>query len=235
MGSIEEVIEDYMPLVKNIASKFNVSNIGMEYDDLVSVGTIGLMDAYNKYSADKGSKFSTYATLRVRSYIIDEIRKLSPITRTDMDKIKKYNECVDSLSIELQRSPKSIEIANKLGVTQKDIKSIEHSLSILNTLSVDSLIESTETNIINLSEVIEGDIISPSDLVLEEEKINILANCIKELDEREQIILSLYYYEELTLKEVGLVLGLSESRVCVLHNKTLKKLKKIIEGKNYKM
>lgn len=225
MDGMEQVILDNIPLVKNIASKFNIYNIGIDYDDLVSIGVIGLMDAYAKYDISKGVKFSTYATLRVKSHIIDEIRRLSPITRTDMQKVKSYNECIEVLTTKLNRKPNLVEISDYMGLSIKDIKSIECTVSILNITSLDNIVSTSDDSIITIKDTLEGDDLSPSDIVEYEDEINTLAMCIDRLKDRDKLILSLYYTEELTLKEVGEVIGLSESRVSILHNKALSRLK----------
>lgn len=232
MKNREQCIIDNIPLVKSIASKFNVSNIGIDYDDLVSIGVIGLMNAYDKYDKDKG-KFSTYATIRIKSYMIDEIRKLSPITRTDMKKIKEYNSNVDILNRQLKREPTSTELSNSLGVSIHAVKAIEDSINVLNIVSIDAVVGGTEDTLVTLKDMIEGDDSSPSDVLLEEEKITMLAECLDMLNNTDRLILFLYYYEELTLREVGLVVGLSESRVSILHRRALVRLKDILKILKY--
>lgn len=233
MGDKEQVIVENIPLVKNIASKFNVSNIGIDYDDLVSIGVMGLMDAYDKYDESKGVKFSTYATLRIKSHIIDEIRKLSPITRTDMQKVKSYNDCIEVLTSRLNRKPKLVEISNYMGLSVKDIKSIESTVSVLNMTSLDNVVDTYGDNVVTIKDTLEGDDLSPSEVVEYEDEIKTLAMCIDKLKDRDKLILSLYYNEELTLREVGEVIGLSESRVSILHNKALSKLREELMKVNY--
>lgn len=225
MDDREQVIVENIPLVKSIASKFNVSNIGIDYDDLVSIGLIGLMDAYDKYDDSKGAKFSTYATLKVKSHIIDEIRKLSPVTRTDMQKVKLYNNCVEVLSVELDKKPSIVDISNYMGVSIKEVKLIEKIVSILNVTSLDNVVGSMDGNLVTIKDTLGGDDLSPSDIIEYEDDINTLVKCIDKLKDRDKLILSLYYNEELTLKEVGEVIGLSESRVSILHTKAISKLR----------
>lgn len=230
----ESAIVDNLPLVKSIAAKFNASNIGLDFDDLVSIGTIGLMLAYDTFDANKGVKFSTYATLKIKSYIIDELRRLSPITRTDMKKVKSYKEGLEYLKTKLNRKPTVMELSDYLGITIKDIQTIEDMLNIMSVCSLDNTVKGVEDNELTIKDTLVDDCVElPGAVLEEEEEIQMLIDSIFKLEDRDKLILSLYYYEELTLKEVGEVLGLSESRVCVLHNRALDRLKCVLNEKNY--
>ena len=144
----------------------------MEYEDLVSYGMIGLMDAIKKYDSTKGMKFSSYASIRIKGSMIDELRKNRPISKGAMDKLNKYNKSIDELQLRLLREPNNKEIADYMGITTNEVAEIE--------------------NYINL-----------------------------------------YYYEGLTLKEIGTVLSVSESRVCQLHSRAIKNLRDCMKRLHY--
>ena len=122
--SQEEFIVNNMNIVKNIASKYYTDKIGLDYEDLVSYGVMGLIDARKKFDESRGVKFSTYASIRVSSFIIDEIRKYSPVSRTYMSKIKEYNKCVDQLQQKLFRKPSEDEIAQYMDITKKEVRNM---------------------------------------------------------------------------------------------------------------
>ena len=120
----EEYILDNINLVRHIASKYFTKNIGIEYDDLVSYGTIGLIDAANSYKYDRNCKFSTYASLKIRASIIDEIRRNSPVSRNDFSKINQYNSAVESLQNNLLREPTNEEVSEFLNISKNEVKKI---------------------------------------------------------------------------------------------------------------
>ena len=121
----EKYILENMNLVRYIASKYYTESIGIEYEDLVSYGTMGLIDAANKYDEDRNCKFSTYASLKIKSYIIDEIRRHSPISRKDVSMINKYNSAIQDLQNNLLREPTETEISKYLNISIKEVKKIE--------------------------------------------------------------------------------------------------------------
>ncbi|MGL5331064.1 MAG: sigma-70 family RNA polymerase sigma factor [Peptostreptococcaceae bacterium] len=229
----EQLILENMYLVKYIASKYYTQKLGMEYEDLVSYGVMGLIDAANKFDDSRGCKFSTYATLKIKSFIIDEIRRFSPISRNDVARINQYNSTVDTLQKTLLREPTEKEISEKMNISTKDIKKIENSIYIMTTTSLDSVIFEGN-NDINLIDTIKDDEkSSPSYLIEEQEKVEILAKAIDLLNEKDRLVLSLYYYEELTLKEIGKILEVSESRVSQIHSRAIVNLRSKMSKLNY--
>ncbi len=121
----EELINENMPIVKSIASKYYTNKIGMEYEDLVSYGVMGLLDASDKFDEGKGVKFSTYASIRITSYIIDEIRKQSTISRGCLSKVKSYKNCVEHLQHKYLRQPTLDEISNYMDISKKEVHNIK--------------------------------------------------------------------------------------------------------------
>lgn len=229
----DKVILDNMNLVRYIASKYYTEGIGIEYEDLVSYGTMGLIDAANKYEDDRNCKFSTYASMKIKAFIIDEIRRRSPISRNDVSNINKYNYAVKELQNNLMKEPTEVEISKFLKISVNEVSKIERNIHIMTTTSLDTIIFQGNKDI-TLSDTIKADEAYLPDKVLEDaESIEILSKAIDMLKEKDKLILSLYYYEEFTLKEIGRVLEVSESRVCQLHSRAIMNLKSIMNKLNY--
>ena len=194
----QEVIEKYLPLVKYIASRVIIGKSRhIEYEDLVSYGVVGLIDAFNKFDESKGMKFSTYASIRVKGAMIDELRKNSPISKGAMDKLNRYNAVVEKLQNQFMREPSDAEIARELGMTIYEVKEVEGYIGYLSQVSLEELIYSEDDDIVHLYKAIDM------------------------LNEKDQLVLNLYYKERLTLKEIGKILEVSESRVCQLHTRAI--------------
>lgn len=229
----EQYILDNMNLVKYIASKYFTKNIGIEYEDLVSYGTMGLIDAANTYKEDRNCKFSTYASLKIRAAIIDEIRRCSPISRNDISKINEYNNAIEFLQGNLLREPTDVEISKYLNISLSEVKKIESNISLMTTTSLDTVIFQGNNDVNLIDTIKEEDDLSPEKIVEEEEKLEVLSKAIDMLKEKDKLVLSLYYYEELTLKEIGKVLEVSESRVSQLHSRAIVNLRNAINKLNY--
>lgn len=229
----EELIMSNMPLVKHIASKYHTNKIGMEYEDLVSYGVMGLIDASNKFDENRGVKFSTYASIRISSYIIDEIRKHSPVSRTYVSRIKEYNKSVESLQNKFFREPSLDEVSKHMGISKKEVNDIKSKLLNLNNASLDNVIFDDENEVKLIDTIKESEALSPSTIIENEELQEIMAKAIDTLKEKDRLVLSLYYYEELTLKEIGAVLGVSESRVSQLNSRAIANLKLAMKKLKY--
>lgn len=229
----EEFIISHMPLVKYMASKYYTSKMGMEYEDLVSYGVMGLIDAANKFDVNRGVKFSTYASIRISSYIIDEIRKQSPISRLSVNKIKEYNKCVEILQNEFLREPSIDEISKYMGISKIEVNDIKMKVFNLSTSSLDNIIFEEESEVKLIDTIKDKDIISTSDIVEKQELIDVMAKALDMLNEKDRLVLSLYYYEELTLKEIGIILGVSESRVSQLNSRAIVNLKNSMKKLKY--
>ncbi len=231
--SQEELIVNNMNIVRNIASKYYTEKIGLEYEDLVSYGVMGLIDSSKKFDDKRGVKFSTYASIRVSSYIIDEIRKYSPVSRTYMSKIKEYNKSVDELQNKLFREPSTDEIAKHMNVTKKEVIDIESKMKNSNNISIDNMVYGDEKEF-NIIETIEDkNVPCPEELTEKKELQDVLAKALDMLKEKDRLVLSLYYYEELTLKEIGEILGVSESRVSQLNSRAISNLRAAMKKLKY--
>lgn len=230
----EHIIEEYTPLVKYIASRVSLGkNKYMDYDDLVSYGLIGLMDAITKYDESKGIKFSSYASIRIKGAIIDEIRRARPISKGAMDKLNRYNKAVEKLQNKLFREPTNEEIASELEMSVSDVSEVENYINYISIVSLDDIIFSDDEDM-NIMGVIEDkQSPSPEESYENKEKINNLADAISNLKEKDRIVLNLYYYERLTLKEIGKILEVSESRVCQLHSRAIRNLREKMKELKY--
>ena len=225
----EEYILENMNLVRYMASRYFTKNIGIEYEDLVSYGTMGLIEAANSYKEDKNCKFSTYASLKIKAAIIDEIRRHSPISRRDVSKVNEYNCAVESLQNKLLREPKADEIAKYLNIQSEEVNKIENTINLMSTTSLDTVIFQGNNEVSIIDTIKEDDSLSPESI------IEILTKAIDMLKEKDKLVLALYYYEELTLKEIGYILEVSESRVSQLHSRAIVNLRNTIKKLNYKI
>lgn len=229
----EKYILDNINLVRYIAAKYKNNSIGIEYEDLVSYGTIGLLEAFDTFDDTKSCKFSSYASLKIRAAIIDEIRRQSPISRNDVMKINDYNNAVFTLQNNLYREPTDIEISKYLNIPLSEINKIENNIYKMSMTSLDNIIFEGNTGISLIDTIKDDEKKTPLNIIEEEEKIDILTKAIDNLKERDKLILSLYYYEDLTLKEIGKILEISESRVSQLHSKAIINLRNVIKKMNY--
>ncbi len=230
----EQIVKEYIPLVKYIASRIMVGkNKYMEYEDLVSYGIIGLMDAISKYNPEKGMKFSSYASIRIKGAIIDQIRKNRPITKGAMDKLNRYNSAIEALQNKLLREPNILEIAQYLELSLEEVSQIENYINHISMLSLENIIFSDDEEVNLLGIIEDKNSPSPEGELEEKEKLEVLSDSIKLLKEKEQLILNLYYYEKLTLKEIGSILSVSESRVCQLHARSISNLREAMRKLHY--
>lgn len=231
----EQIIEKYIPLVKYLASRISIGKTKyIEYEDLVSYGIIGLMDAMSKFDSTKGMKFSSYASIRIRGSMIDEIRKNRPISKGAMDKLARYNDSIEKLQNKLMREPSIVEIAKDLSMTVSDIAEIENYINYMSVVSLETIIYSEDDDVAFMGIIEDKTTQSPESSLEEKEKLDILSRCIEKLKEKDRLVLNLYYFEGLTLKEIGNVLGVSESRICQLHSRAIRNLRAIMEKVKYK-
>jgi len=230
----EQVVIKYIPLVKYIASRVSLGkNKYMEYEDLVSYGMIGLMDAISKYDKTKGMKFSSYASIRIKGAIIDELRKCRPISKGAMDKLSRYNEAIETFQSEHFREPSIDEIANAMELSISEVSEIENYINYISVVSLENVIFSDGEDITVMGIIEDKNSPSPEQSYEKEEEIETLAKSIDSLKEKDKTVLNLYYYEGLTLKEIGKVLSVSESRVCQLHSRAIRNLREKMKKMNY--
>lgn len=223
----EQLIIEYVPLVKLVAGRLNMYlGYTVEYDDLVSYGVFGLIDAIDKFDYGKGIKFETYASLRIRGSILDQIRKMDWIPRSVRQKQKQIEVAITKLEKEKGSDIRDKDIAAELGISLDEYRGWESQTNISNIASLDEFMEQgTEGSV---KEFRNRTYIEPEEAVDREEIKKMLMNALEGLTEKERKVVLLYYYEELTLKEVAVVLEVSESRISQLHSKALEKMKKYL-------
>lgn len=211
----------YNSLVKIVIGKLVQSyNRYIEYEDLMSWGVLGLIDAVEKFDIDKGVKFETYAYIRIRGTVIDQLRKLDWLPSGLRRKVKKIEAAYDDLEIQLGRAPEDNEVAEYLNISIPELKKLFEVSYTSNVINFDDAISSTFLRYERSNSDYEPE------YRLEEKVIKeTLIEAINTLTEKEKIVISLYYNDELTLKEIGAVLKVSESRVSQIHSKVLIKLK----------
>ena len=214
-----ELINHYVYLVKLVAGRLSIYlNHYVELEDLIGYGTIGLIDAIDKFDYSKNIKFETYASLRIRGAILDEIRRLDWVPRTLRKKQKEFNKVYNTLENQLGRTPSEEEMANYLGVDKEEY------YQILQESNVSSLVF-IEDYKLQVDAMPDDETEVPDQYLEKQELIDTLAESIDILPEREKMVITLYYFEELTLKEISAILGVSESRISQLHTKGVSRLR----------
>jgi len=226
-----QIIELYAPLVKYLAGRLAISMPpNIEEDDLIGYGVLGLIDAIDKFDLDRGFKFKTYASQRVRGAILDELRALDWVPRTVYQKSRRLEAAYLELENKLEQTPTDVEVAEHLGITVDVYYNMLHVISGTTMLSVDSTFTAgADNDEMTVLDAIESPGRDNPDRNLEREDMKrVLAEGIKALPQKEQQVIYLYYYEELTLKEIGKVLDVTESRISQLHTKAIIRLKSLL-------
>lgn len=223
----EQLIIEYSQLVKLVAGRLSMYlGHNVEYDDLVSYGIFGLIDAIDKFDADKNVKFETYASLRIRGSILDQIRKMDWIPRTVRQRQRKLDEAVKKIEAQTGRNASDDEIAQVLGISPDELLNWQSQLKVSNLVSMTEFEENgTEPA---MDTTYNSHFTQPEEVVEKEELKKTLVEALDALTEKERRVIELYYYEEMTLKEISKILEVSESRVSQLHTKSLTKMKKIM-------
>ncbi len=226
----EKIIIEYAGLVKIVAGRLSMYlGYTVEYDDLVGYGTFGLIDAIDKFDMLKGVKFETYASLRIRGAILDQIRKMDWIPRTLRQKQKKMDMAYSKLESEYGRAGTDEEVAKELDITVEELIVWQNQTKLTNIVSLDEFLEQGSEIRVDTNASIQFE--QPEKVVEKEELKKILEETLETLTENEKKVIVLYYYEDLTLKEISKILEVSESRISQLHTKALQKMKKRI-GEN---
>jgi RNA polymerase sigma factor for flagellar operon FliA len=221
-------IKQYAPLVKYVAGKIAIGMPqNVEFDDLVGFGVFGLFDAIEKFDPDKHVKFKTYAVTRIRGAIFDELRAIDWVPRSIRQKTREVEETVRLLEAQLGRVATDDEIAKAMNVSVLEFQDLILKISSTSILSLNDVWNSgDESDKITIVDSIESPAsLNPDTIVEKEEVKRVIIEAINELPEKEKKVLVLYYYEDLTLKEIGEVLGVTESRVSQLHTKAIMRLR----------
>ncbi|WP_025649457.1 RNA polymerase sigma-28 factor SigD [Bacillus velezensis] len=226
----DDLMRSYMPLVTYHVGRISVGlPKSVHKDDLMSLGMLGLYDALEKFDPGRDLKFDTYASFRIRGAIIDGLRKEDWLPRTSREKTKKVEAAIEKLEQRYLRNVTPSEIAEELGMTEQDVVSTMNEGFFANLLSIDEKLHDQDDGE-NIQVMIRDDKnVPPEEKIMKDELIAQLAGKIHELSEKEQLVVSLFYKEELTLTEIGQVLNLSTSRISQIHSKALFKLKHLLE------
>ena len=220
----EQLILEYAPLVKLVAGRLSMYlGYNVEYDDLVSYGIFGLIDAIDKFDSMKEVKFETYASLRIRGSILDQIRKMDWIPRTIRQKQKKIDTAMKEIETTTGRAATDEEIAQKLEISTDDFADWQSQMKITGVVSLNEFMESGSE--IPAEQHNQHRFEEPEEVIEKEELREVLGQALELLTEKEKKVILLYYYEDLTLKEISNVLEVSESRVSQLHTRALQKMK----------
>ncbi len=223
-GAREKLILHYAPLVKYVASRVATGlPASVEQADLVSYGVFGLIDALTKFEPGRGNKFETYAIPRIKGAIIDELRAMDWVPRSIRFKAREIEKAHTDLESMLKRQPNEQEMAERLGITRRELHDVVSQISFVSVLALDELVSvgADRGEQVSLIDTLADRGIDPTSGVESQETRGLLAAAINELSEREKIVVTLYYFEGLTLAEIGEILGVTESRVCQIHTKAV--------------
>ena len=218
----DKFIRQYMPLVKYVAGKVSVGMPGsVDFDDLVGYGQFGLLDAINKFDPEKNVKFKTYAVTRIRGAIFDELRTLDWVPRSVRQKSREIEDTIVQLESKLGRPASDSEVAGAMGISEDEYHQTILKVSGTSVLSLNDVWYSgDESEHVSIGDCIESPSTLNPDVIVEREEIRrVIIEAINELPEKEKMVLVLYYHEDMTFKEIGQVLEVSESRVSQLHTK----------------
>ncbi len=220
----EKLILEYAPLVKLVAGRLSMYlGYNVEYDDLCGYGIFGLIDAIDKFDANKDVKFETYASLRIRGSILDQIRKMDWIPRTVRQRQKQISAAISEVEAQTGKTATDEQVAMALGITEEEYAGWQSQMNVTNIVSLDDFVEQGSDVADNRG--LSSQMARPEEHLENEELKKMLADSLNLLTEKERMVVVLYYYEELTLKEISNVLEVSESRVSQLHTKALGKMK----------
>ena len=217
----DKFIRQYMPLVKYVAGKVSVGMPeSVEFDDLVSFGQFGLLDAIKKYDPDKNVKFKTYAVTRIRGSIFDELRTLDWVPRSVRQKSKEMEDTIVELESKLGRTATTAEIAAEMGVSVAEYQNMLMKISGTSVLSLNDVWYSgDDSEHMSIGDSIESPKSLNPDIIVEREDIRrVIIQAINDLPKNEKLVIVLYHYEDMTFKEIGKVLNVSESRISQLHS-----------------
>jgi RNA polymerase sigma factor for flagellar operon FliA len=224
----ERLILHYAPLVKYVASRVATGlPASVEQADLVSYGMFGLIDALEKFEPARGNKFETYAIPRIKGAIIDELRAMDWVPRSVRFKAREIEKAVADLESMLKRAPSEREVAERLGVSISELHDVVNQISFVSVLALDELLSvgNDRGEQVSLLDTLADKGTDPTLGVEGQETRALLAGAINSLSEREKIVVTLYYFEGLTLAEIGDILGVTESRVCQIHTKAVNQLR----------
>ncbi|RKX54272.1 MAG: FliA/WhiG family RNA polymerase sigma factor [Thermotoga sp.] len=223
----ERIIREFLPKIKALAVSLSYQlpkNVSI--DDLIQEGLMGLLSSFENYDPSKGASFSTYALKRIKGAMLDYLRKLDWVPRNLRKKMKELEEAVLILEDKLGKIPDDKELAEYLNMEEGEVRKIRNELVRRQLLSLDSYIFEDDESV--HVELVQSNEKSPDVIYEKEELREKLKEAIEQLSERERLVLALYYVEELNFKEIGKILGVSESRISQIHSSVISKLKRLL-------
>jgi RNA polymerase sigma factor for flagellar operon FliA len=226
----ERLILHYAPLVKYVASRVGSSLPGtIEQSDLTSYGMFGLIDALEKFDLERGIKFETYAIPRIKGAILDELRALDWVPRSVRHRAREVEKAYAEVEAREKRAPTETEVAERLGFSLSELHDVVTQISFVSVMALDETMSvgADRGESVSLLDTLAdtGDLTDPAAGVEDQETRGMLAAAINDLSEREKVVLTLYYFEGMTLAEIGEILGVTESRVCQIHTKAVGQLR----------
>ncbi|TES56885.1 FliA/WhiG family RNA polymerase sigma factor [Halalkalibacterium halodurans] len=230
----DALIRQYLPLVHYHVQRISVGlPRSVSKDDLISHGMLGLLDALEKFNPDRDLKFDTYASFRVRGAILDGLRKEDWLPRSMREKIKKIEAATEKLEQKLGRNVSVEEVAKEVGLSENEVSQTMTESLVANLLSMDEKTNDSDREETYTATIIDKQSLSPEEKLLEEAQKEELSQLIANiLNEKEQLVIGLFYFEELTLTEIGQILKLSTSRISQIHSKALFRLQQALKKRN---
>jgi RNA polymerase sigma factor for flagellar operon FliA len=225
----DEIVKRFLPLVRYVASRMSVKfQTGIDFEDILSFGVFGLLDAVERFEPDRGYVFQTFAVPRIRGAILDELRRYDWISRSGREKLQKFERTIEDIAKTNGRT----DDKSLMSAMEMDEQSYRDLLEIASRSYVVSLddVLALDDGDIQREDVVDDERLSALDMIERSEERDMVVDALKQLPERERTLLSLYYYEGLTLKEIGIVLGVTESRVSQLHGRALSLLRAKIKS-----
>ena len=222
----DRLVEQFLPLVRYVVARLPVTMPGsLDRDDFYSVGVIGLMHAAATYDPGRGASFKTFAYTAIRGAILDEVRKHDPVPRNRRDRLRKMDRTNAALRGSLDREPTMGELAAAMGCTEEDLDADLQALHTCRTLSLDERYGGEEDGGSLASQIADGDSVDPSLRADDRESLELLTKAISELPETDRHVVVLYYHEQLYLKEIGQILGVTESRISQILTRAIERLR----------
>jgi RNA polymerase sigma factor for flagellar operon FliA len=228
----DRLVLHYAPLVKYVAGRVGTGlPAHVDIADLVQSGVFGLWDAIDRFEPERGLKFETYAMQRIRGAILDELRAQDWVPRSVRSRAREVERALERLETRLQRSASDAEVATELGITVAELRELYAQLQLTSVIALDELIAVGRGGT-SIAETLPDDAADePGALLDSVESRRLLAEAVSQLTDRDRVVVSLYYFENLTLAEIGRVLGVTESRVCQLHTRAVLRLRsKMLEA-----
>jgi len=225
------VVEQYAHLIKKVAYKM-IARLpaNVEMDDLMSAGVIGLIDAAEKYDPEKSCNFKSYAEIRIRGAMVDELRSLDWVPRSVRQKGASIDQVQRELQGKLGRPATDIELATEMGLTLEEFQALTDKARTVSVVSFEDLgVSGAEDKRDFLDSVSDPESTDPGQDALENDERSVMMRAIQQLPERQRVVLTLYYYEDMNLKEIGSLLGVTESRISQIHSAAVAQLRPLLE------